>query len=80
MLAAPGAIGSIRPHSQTMTGDCQSPIVPLGDILVDELGVVGHDAGIEDQQRQAEARGKQYGDRDHQKAVAAAAAAQATTA
>jgi len=25
MLADPGAIGSMRPHSHVMTGDCQSP-------------------------------------------------------
>ena len=29
ILPAPGAIGSIRAHSQTITGDCQSPIVPF---------------------------------------------------
>ena len=29
MLAAPGATGSIMPHSTVMTGDCQSPSTPL---------------------------------------------------
>jgi hypothetical protein len=29
MLAAPGATGSITPHSTVMTGDCQSPSTPL---------------------------------------------------
>ena len=80
MLPAPGAIGSIRPHSQTMTGDCQSPHRALGDILIDELGVVGHDAGIEDQKRQAEADREQDGDGRPSEAAAATAAAQAATA
>ena len=54
--AEPGAIGSISAHSTVITGDCQSPQRTLGDVLVDEFGVIGHDAGIEDQQRQADSR------------------------
>ena len=45
----------------------------LGDVLVDEFRVVGHDAGIKDQQRQAVACGYQRGD-GHVQAVAAPAA------
>ena len=62
MLPGPGAIGSITPHSHGH--DRRLPVAAnaLGDVLIDKLGIVGHDAGIEDPQRQGVAGSEQRGD------------------